>query len=525
MVILLDFKKVKHMVDEYFNGQYEVLKFLGEGSFAQVYLVKQTFLNDKRAMKIIKEPLATSKNIDHIFHEVRIATQLRHENIIDIYDAGLIHDFAYFVLEYVPGGDLEDYRKSYIKINHSIPIPICLDIIKQILLGLNTLHSSKPVIIHRDLKTKNILMDYADEDKIIMKISDFGFARELSSNSDDFEVGGTKPYMAPECFRNVFSTQTDTYAVGVIFYLLLTGVFPYKIDEFSMDEILEQKPWALEFKSVRSFNRNIPDYIDDIVSKSIDMNPDNRYDDAKDFLDDLNLAISKFEESDYYKECLKELSEKNIHQNNNNYDFNESDFKDYPINDNIKEAFRLAKIEDRLDEAISILENEVLKDYEIRKHYGKVLGLWKGEYPDARLISEAFAVTLKGKNYKLAINLLKEAFAYNPILKDTYGHFIDLWSIFIDLNINNDLKRAIDSLENQMMENNGNNKINDIYKHSIDALKTYDKDLILKKVLNLADEGNLVEASKLLEFLVVSDDDIRNHYEYKLYLYKQDLSM
>ena len=151
--------------------------------------------------------------------------------------------------------------------------------------------------------------------------------------------------------------------------------------------------------------------------------------------------------------------------------------------------------------------------------------MWKGEYPDARLISEAFAVTLKGKNYKLAINLLKEAFAYNPILKDTYGHFIDLWSIFIDLNINNDLKRAIDSLENQMMENNGNNKINDIYKHSIDALKTYDKDLILKKVLNLADEGNLVEASKLLEFLVVSDDDIRNHYEYKLYLYKQDLSM
>ena len=528
-MVLLDFKKVKHMVEEFFNGQYEVLKFLGEGSFAQVFLVKQTFLNDKRAMKIIKEPLDNTKNIDSVFHEVRIATQLRHKNILDIYDAGLIHDFAYFVLEYVSGGDLEDYRNSYIKSNRSIPIHISLDIIEQILIGLNTLHSSNPIIIHRDLKTKNILMNYSDDEEIIVKISDFGFARELSSNPDDYDVGGTKPYMAPECFGNVFSTETDTYAVGVIFYLLLTGEFPYEIEEFELEDILSGKPWEMELKPVRSFNEDIPDYIENIALKSIAIEVENRYKDAKEFLNDLNLAIDRFKDSDYYKGSLKALEdenhlniEDNLINGNCNHDFTEADFKNYPINENIREAFGLAKMEDRLDEAISILEKEVLRDYEIRKYYGKVLRLWKGKYPDAKLISEAFTVTLKGENYKLAINLLKEAFAYNPILKETYGHFIDLWSIFIDLEKDKNLKRAIDSLEKLMDEND---RINDLYKDSMDILKSYDEDEILSQTLSLAENGDLVEASKSLEFLVVYDEDIRENYAYKLSLYKQDLSM
>ena len=529
LVVLLDFKKVKHMVEEYFNGQYEVLKFLGEGSFAQVFLVKQTFLNDKRAMKIIKEPLTNTKNIDSVFHEVRIATQLRHKNILDIYDAGLIHDFAYFVLEYVSGGDLEDYRNSYMKSNKPIPIHIILDIIEQILLGLNTLHSSNPIIIHRDLKTKNILMNYSDDEEIIVKISDFGFARELSSNPDDYDIGGTKPYMAPECFSNVFSTETDTYAVGVILYLLLTGELPYEIEDFALDDIVCGKPWEQELKSVRSFNENIPDYIENIALKSISIEPENRYKDAKEFLDDLNLAIDRFKDSDYYKESLKALEDENylnkegnLINDNSNHEFTEADFKNYPINENIREAFRLAKMEDRLDEAISILEKEVLRDYEIRKYYGKVLRLWKGKYPDAKLISEAFTVTLKGKNYKLAINLLKEAFAYNPILKESYGHFIDLWSIFIDLGKDKDLKMAIDSLENLMNEND---RIYDTYKDSINILRCCDEDDILTQTLSLAEKGELVEASKPLEFLVVYDENIREDYSYKLSLYKQDLRM
>ena len=519
----MDYEKIKVMVEEYFNGQYEVLSFLGEGSFAKVFLVKQTFLNDKRAMKIIKEPLTNVSNIDSIFHEVRIATQLHHENIIDIYDAGIIRDYAYFVLEYVSGGDLEDYRNSFIKLNKPIPIHISLDIMKQILMGLNTLHSSSPVIIHRDLKTKNILMNYGADERIFVKISDFGFARELSSKSEDFEVGGTKPYMAPECFSNEFSTESDVYAVGVIFYLLLTNEFPYAIDEFDIGDIVDGKPWDMDLDPPSCLNENVPRFIDRIVLKALDTDPNKRYEDANDFKNDLEKAIEKYKEYSYYKEYLTDLNESKEKDNlNEDNQHGAEDLNDSIVNDNILEAFRLAKIEDRLDDASSLLEKEVLKDYEIRKTYGKTLRLWKGDYPDAKLISEAFAVTLEGENYKLAIDLLEEAFAYNPILKDDYAHFIDLWSIFIDLNKNRDLRQSIDLLENLMNEND---KINDMYKDSIARLKTYDKDKIMEKAIDLADNGNLVEASKLLEFLVVYDDEIKEEYSYKLSLWKQDLVM
>ena len=82
----MDFDKAKRMVEEFFNGQYEVKKFLGEGSFAEVYLVKHNFLDDLRAMKIIKEPLSSATNTKSIFREVMLATQLRHENIISIFE-------------------------------------------------------------------------------------------------------------------------------------------------------------------------------------------------------------------------------------------------------------------------------------------------------------------------------------------------------------------------------------------------------------------------------------------------------
>lgn len=356
-------------------------------------------------------------------------------------------------------------------------------------------------------------MNYNDDEDIIIKISDFGFARELSSKSEDFEVGGTKPYMAPECFKGIFSTESDVYAVGVIFYLLLTTSFPYNIDEYEIEDIVDGRPWKKILKLPSQFDENIPKFIDKIALKSIQKDPEKRYKDANEFIDDLEIAIDTFKEYAYYQDYLNEKKESKEEQE---YHY------DYIVNDNILEAFRLAKIEDGLDEAISILEKEVLKDYEIRKSYAKTLRLWKGDYPDAKLISEAFTVTLKGENYKLAIEMLNEAFAYNPILKESYGHYIDLWNIFIDLDKDKDLKRAINALENLMQSDD---RINDIYKDSIDTLRTFDKNRILEESIALSKKNKLVDSSKLLEFLVVSDDDIRKDYAYKLSLYKQDMRM
>ena len=356
-------------------------------------------------------------------------------------------------------------------------------------------------------------MNYNDDEDIIIKISDFGFARELSSKSEDFEVGGTKPYMAPECFKGIFSTESDVYAVGVIFYLLLTASFPYKIDEYEVEDIVEGRPWNKILKLPSLFDENIPKFIDKIVMKSIQKDPEKRYKDANEFIYDLEIAIDTFKEYAYYQDYLSDKRESKEEQEY---------YYDYILNDNILEAFRLTKMEDGLDEASSILEKEVLKDYEIRKTYAKTLRLWKGDYPDAKLISEAFTVTLKEENYKLAIDLLNEAFAYNPILKESYGHFINLCDLFIDLEKDKDLKGSIEALD-KLMERD--DRINEIYKDSIDILRTCDKNTILEESIALSKKNKLVDSSKLLEFLVVSDDDIRKDYAYKLSLYKQDVRM
>ena len=135
----MDFDGAKQLIEEFFNGKFEVKKFLGEGSFAKVYLVNHNYLDTLMAMKIIKEPLSLSTNKKEVFHEVTLACQLRHENIISIYDAAEITNFedgknhAYFVMEYVSGGDLEQFLNSYAEINRFMPIGVSLDLIKQIL--------------------------------------------------------------------------------------------------------------------------------------------------------------------------------------------------------------------------------------------------------------------------------------------------------------------------------------------------------------------------------------------------------
>lgn len=175
-------------------------------------------------------------------------------------------------MEYVPGGDLEQYLNSFIDSNISMSLYRVLDLMKQILEGLNVLHSSNPPIIHRDLKLNNILLSYNACGEIVIKISDFGFAKSVTTNISDVDVVGTRPYMAPECFKKVASTRTDIYAVGVIFYQLLTNNFPYVIEEFSLNEMIEFKPWSNPLKAPSEFNEKISKILDEIVAKCLDRN-------------------------------------------------------------------------------------------------------------------------------------------------------------------------------------------------------------------------------------------------------------
>nr|WP_295000618.1 Hsp70 family protein [uncultured Methanobrevibacter sp.] len=507
----MDFNEEKILIDEFFNGKFEVKRSLGEGSFAKVYLVNHNYLDTLMAMKIIKEPLSISTDKKTVFHEVMIACQLRHENILSIYDAAEISDFssgknhAYFVMEYVPGGDLEQFLNSFIENNLFMSLERSLDLIKQIVNGLNMLHSANPPIIHRDLKPNNVLLSFKDTGDIVIKISDFGFAKEVSTVSD-VDVVGSRPYMAPELFNRNASVKSDIYAVGVIFYQLLTNVYPYDVDNYTLDELICFKPWREELLPPSYYNKNVFEELDKIVLKCLDFNIANRYDDAGELLEDIESAIDKYKSNHV------------VYRNNvrNNYD----EYYEYIINDPIKNAFRLAKIENKLEEAIEILEKEIVQDYDIRKCYSETLRIWKSKRPDLALISKAFTVNLKGRNYKMSCNLLKEAIAYNPSLKNKYQHYIDLWQIFMDLERNGSLFKAVASLENLM---NSSHEINKLYRNILPVLKLYSVEEIVVEASRLINLNNFADGANLIEFAVVCDAEIMQRYSYKLSMWKQNM--
>lgn len=511
----MDFDDVKLLIEEFFNGKFEVKKSLGEGSFAKVYLVYHNYLDTLMAMKVIKEPLNAATNKKDTFREVTLACQLRHENIISIYDAAEITNFedgknhAYFVMEYVSGGDLERFLNSFSENNMFMPIGRSLDLIRQILSGLNTLHSANPPIIHRDLKPNNVLLSFNDTGEIIIKISDFGFAKEVSTSISDIDIAGTRPYMSPELFNKSVSTRSDIYAVGVIFYQLLTNRYPYNVDEYTNDELIDLKPWTKSLRPPSYYNEQVLGCLDEIVLKCLSVDPDERYRDAGELLDDVERAIDKFNSTQFVYET----------KITNDY---RDEYNEYVINDSIKEAFRLAKRENGLADAIEILEREVLQDYDVRRCYSETLRMWKSKRPDLKLISKAFTINLKGKYYKLSCNFLREALAYNPSLKSKYQHYLDLWEIFIDLERNGSLFRAVASLEN-LMESSG--EIKKIYKNILPTLKTYSVTEIAAEAVRQVHLNNLSAGANLMEFAVVCDFEVRQKYEYKLSLWKQNMKM
>lgn len=541
--------EVKRMVDEFFRGQYEIEKFLGAGGFADVFLAKHIYLNDRRAMKINKQPLP-SKDIDNIFKEARIATLIRHPNVISMHDAGIISvsgkdrnglfnfglknrrdkNYAYFVMEYVVGGDLWEYWKSFESQDKIMPIIEVLDIMKQISMGLNVLHNNKPKIIHRDIKPQNLLMKI-EEGKPLIKITDFGLASAKDSDKsfDNLSVAGTPLYMAPECFKKNFSPMSDIYAVGVIFYQLLTNQFPYDIMRFDMGDMFYGKPWQRDLKPPSNYNSEIPQKLDEIVMKCLDVNPRKRYNSS----DQLLRVITDYMEDEmgvdettmiYTSEISSSGSIDDVDDGENvEPDFSES------MEDLLAEAFRLAKQENKLEEAIEILEKAIINNIDVREKYTYRLRLWKDEMPDEKLKDEAFKIYSQvNPNYSLACELLEEANAYNPNFKEKYEGYIPLWALLAELYENKDLKNAVDSLNDLMDEYS---YINKMYLPFTDVLKTYDTGNIVDESLKLIkkhewdDVEKKREVARLMEFAVLSDEDFKEKYAIKLSRWKLGLSM
>lgn len=267
---------------------YEVERFLGEGAFAEVYRVKHRFLG-RQAMKVFKTVGMTLAETEQMLCEAIILSRIGHPNIIRVFDANAaetdLGECGFFTMEYVAGGSLDQFWRSYG--TNLIPIETTVDIICQVCQGLTVAHSETPPIVHRDIKPQNILVGY-DATGLRVRISDFGLARRVNPLTLLASARGTRCFKAPEVFRDPYcdSCAGDVWAIGSTLYLLLTDRLPYITLEDS--DLIDLASFDQPLIAPGRLNFQVDPFLEDIVLRSLAVNPKDRYPNAAEMLADLN---------------------------------------------------------------------------------------------------------------------------------------------------------------------------------------------------------------------------------------------
>ncbi|MBK7356751.1 serine/threonine-protein kinase [Propionivibrio sp.] len=275
-------------------GKYEVIRSLGKGATAIVYLARDPDSNREVAVKLIRfgdDNAAMSRRLRKLFQtEDAICRRLNHPNIVKIYDAVVEADRAYIVMEYINGTVLE----QYCAINRLLPMHRVIGIIFKCCLALD--HAFRQGVVHRDIKPANILIDAEDNPKI----TDFGLALNLHKdmNKDStFVMGvGSPAYMSPEQIKNYpLNQKTDLYSLGVLLFQLLTGRLPFRATN---QGALVYKIVNMDTPSVCDLNPNLPPGLDPILKKALEKDLYSRYRNGAEFAKDLSTVRYQILEDD-----------------------------------------------------------------------------------------------------------------------------------------------------------------------------------------------------------------------------------
>ena len=265
------------------NDRYQIIKTIGEGGMANVYLAYDTILDRNVAVKVLRGDLATDEKFVRRFQrEALSASSLSHPNIVEVYDVGEDNGSYYIVMEYIEGKHL----KQLLKKRGNLTLTEVVDVMLQVTDGMSAAHDS--YIIHRDIKPQNIMI----LENGLIKITDFGIAMALNSTqlTQTNSVMGSVHYLPPEQASGKGATiQSDVYSMGILMYELLTGTLPFRGDnavEIALKHIKEP------FPTVRDKVNNLPQSIENIIMRATAKNVKNRYADAKEMHDDLKTALS-----------------------------------------------------------------------------------------------------------------------------------------------------------------------------------------------------------------------------------------
>src|SRR5215471_4832784 len=276
------------LINTLFDGRYRIMRKLGTGGMANVYLAEDQELGRRVAIKILDDRHASDEQfIERFRREAKNAAGLSHPNIVSIYDRGEAEGTYYIAMEYLDGRSL----KELILTRGPAPVSVAVDYARQMLSALRFAHRNG--IVHRDIKPHNVLVDAEGH----LKVTDFGIARAGASQmTEEGSIIGTAQYLSPEQARGTQVDQTsDLYSLGIVLYEMLTGQVPFSGDtpvEIAMKHLSATPP------SLRAKRPDIPESLEMVVMRALAKDPAQRYQSAEEMDADLErvargLAVAR----------------------------------------------------------------------------------------------------------------------------------------------------------------------------------------------------------------------------------------
>ena len=261
--------------------RYEIISKVGAGGMSDVYKAKDHILGRIVAVKVLKQEFSEDINFVTKFRtEAQSAAGLEHPNIVNVYDVGSESGLHFIVMEYIEGITLKTYieKKGQLSFKEATSIAI------QVARGIETAHNKD--ITHRDIKPQNIMI--STDGKV--KVTDFGIAKAISSNTISSDAMGSVHYASPEQARNGYiDGRSDIYSLGIVMYEMVTGRVPFD-GETTVAVAIQHLQEEMVVPS--TYAEDLPISYEKIILKATQKNPERRYQTVAELLGDLRQALA-----------------------------------------------------------------------------------------------------------------------------------------------------------------------------------------------------------------------------------------
>jgi serine/threonine protein kinase len=297
---------------------YEIVRSIGQGGMAEVFLAEQRGMKGFHKRVVLKKILPTLRThrvfLEMFFQEARVAAQVSHQNVVQIFDLGIDQDVPFIVMEYVRGWDLRSVISGCRRTEQVMPVEFACRIVSDIAAGLHAAHSAVDGagrslgIVHRDVSPHNVLISVEGA----VKITDFGVSKAEASSLETKpgQIKGKLVYMAPEQIDEtlgVVDRRSDVFAAGIVLYECLTGISMFKRDnEFkTMNAVLN-----LEIPDVQKARPDVPADVAEALSLALQRKQANRLPSALDLqmrLEEALVRISRPATAAHFASWLRDL--------------------------------------------------------------------------------------------------------------------------------------------------------------------------------------------------------------------------